>query len=40
MLCNTQKLVIHWYFKFWVFTFLNLSPEIKCRVASTKVFFF
>jgi len=38
MLCNTQKLIIHWYFKFWVFAFLNLSPEIKCRVALSKVF--
>jgi len=38
MLCNTQKLIIHWYFKFWVFTLLNLSPEIKCRVALTKIF--
>ena len=25
-------------FKFWVFTFWNLSPEIKCRVALTKFF--
>jgi len=25
-------------FKFWVFTFWNLSPKIKCRVALTKVF--
>ena len=39
MLCNTHKLVIHRHFKFWVFTFLNLSPKIKCRVALTKVFF-
>jgi len=42
MLCYTQKWVIfiHWCFKFWVFTFLSLSPEIKCRVALTKVFSF
>jgi len=38
MLCYTQKWVMHWYFKFWVFTCWNLSPEIKCRVALTKVF--
>ena len=38
MLCYTQKLVIHWYFKFWVFTFWNLSLKIKCRVALTKFF--
>jgi len=29
MLCYTQKWVTHWYFKFWVFTFWNLLPEIK-----------
>jgi len=39
MLCYTQKLVLHWYFKFWVFTFWKLSPEIKCRVALTIAFF-
>jgi len=38
MLCYTQKWVIHGYFKFWVFTFWNLSPKIKCGVAFTKVF--
>ena len=38
MLCYAQKWVIHSYFKFWVFTFWILSPEIKCRVALTKVF--
>jgi len=38
MLCYTQKWVIHWYFKFWVFTSLNLSPEIEFRVSLTKVF--
>jgi len=38
MLSYTQKLVIHWYFKFYVFTFWNLSSNIKCRVALTKVF--
>ena len=26
-------------FKLWVFTFWNLSPKIRCRVALTKVFF-
>jgi len=30
MLCFAQKWVTHWYFKFWVFTFRNLSPKIKC----------
>ena len=39
MLCYTQKVVIHWYFKFWVVTFWNLLPKIKCRAALTKVFF-
>jgi len=39
MLCYMQKWVIHWYFKFWVFTLWNLSPEIKCRVALTQVCF-
>ena len=39
MLCNTQQWVIRWSFKFWVFTFLNLPPKIKCWVALTKVFF-
>jgi len=39
MLSYTQKWVIHWYFKFWVLTFWNLSPEITCRVALTKVCF-
>jgi len=39
-LCYTQKWVIHWYFKFWVFAFWNLSPKIKCGVAVTKVFFY
>jgi len=37
MLCHTQKWVIHWYFKFWISTLWNLSPEIKCRVALTEV---
>ena len=32
------EMSIHWYFKFCVFTFWNLSPKIKCRVALTKVF--
>jgi len=39
MLRYTQKWVIHWYFKFWVFTFWNPSPKIKCGVALTKAFF-
>ena len=39
MLCYIQKWVIHWYFKFWVFTFWNLSLKIKCRVALTKFCF-
>jgi len=39
MLAYTRKCVIHWYFKFWVFTVWILSPEIKCRVALTKVLF-
>ena len=38
MLFYTQKWVIHWYFKFWVFTFWNLPPKIKCRMALTKFF--
>jgi len=38
MLCYTQKWIIHWYFKFWVYIYRNLSPEIKCGVALTKVF--
>ena len=38
-MCYTQKWVTHWYFKFWVFTFWNLWPKIKCRVALTKVYF-
>ena len=38
MLCYTQKWVMHWYFKFWVFTFWNLSLEIKCTVALTEVY--
>ena len=29
-----QKWFLHWYFKFGVFTFWNLSPKIKCWVAS------
>ena len=29
MLCYTQKWVIHWYFKSWVFTLWNLSSEIS-----------
>jgi len=29
MLCYTQKWVIYWYFKFWIFTLWNLSPEIS-----------
>jgi len=32
ILCYAQKRVIHWCFKFCVFTFWNLSPKIKCRV--------
>jgi len=38
MLCYTQKWFLHWYFKFGVFTFWNLSPKIKCWVALAKVF--
>jgi len=36
MLCYRYKWIVHWSFIFWVFTFWNLSPEIKCRVALTK----
>jgi len=33
-----DQCTVHWSFKFWGFTFWNLSPEIKCRVTLTKVF--
>ena len=38
MLCYAQKWVIHWCFKFWVFTFWNLSQKTKCRVTLANFF--
>ena len=40
MLCFTQKWVTHWYFQFLVFTFWNLSPEIKLFLHFGQFYFF
>jgi len=39
--CATHKNELYTgIFKFWIFTFWNLSPEIKRRLALNKVFFY
>ena len=38
MLCYAQKWVIHWYFKFWVFTFWTCRPNLSVEWHWLQIF--